>query len=113
VSAQLIWKGLKQTIGVTNLIDQDATGVQEPVDGKEILDPNHTSSVLTTILNTINKESQFKCQNVAVRLLNAHLIYQSTYECVLGVKDSIAGLPRTTHLAHQIWAACFILRRWD
>ena len=61
--------------------------------GEEVLDPDNTSSVLNTVLNTINNGSEHECLGEAVRLLNAHPIRQSTDNRVPGRKDSIPGLP--------------------
>ena len=82
------------------------------MDGKEDLDPDNTSSVLNTVLITINNEFEHKWLDEAVRLLNAHPIRQSTDDCVPGHKYSIPGLLGTRFLAHQVWAIWFIVRRW-
>jgi hypothetical protein len=53
--------------------DTGGTDVQERVeDGEEILDPDSTSLVLTTVSNTINNQCEHKCLDKAVRLLNVH-----------------------------------------
>jgi hypothetical protein len=82
------------------------------VDGEEDLDPDNPSSVLNTFLNTINIEFDHESLDVAVTLLNADPIDQSTDNHVPGQKYSIPGLPRTRFLAHQVWAIGFIVRRW-
>ena len=84
-------------------------------DGEEVLDPDITSLVLSTVLNTINNEFKHECLDEVVRLLNAHPIHQSTDSRVPDRKYSIPGLPRTKFLVHQVWAICFIVRRlvWD
>jgi len=79
--------------------------------GEEILDPANTSSVLNTVLNTINKESEHECLPEEVRLLNLRTICQSTDDRVPGHKFSIPGLPGTMFLAHQVLAIWFIVRR--
>jgi len=81
-------------------------------DGEEVLDPENTSSVLSTLLNTINNEFEHECLHEAVRLLNAHPICQSADDRVPGHKYSIPGLPGTKFLAYQVWAIWFIVRRW-
>jgi hypothetical protein len=92
--------------------DQGSREFQEQVeDGEAVLDPDNTSSGLSTVLNTINNEFEYECLNEAVRLLNAHLICQSTDDCVPGHKYSIPGLPGTKFLVHQVWAIWFIVRR--
>jgi len=63
---------------------QGATKVQEQVDGEEVLHPDDSSSVLITVLNTNNDEFEHECLDRAVRLLNAHLIHQSTVDHVPG-----------------------------
>ena len=93
--------------------DQGARDVQEQVeDGEELLDPDNTSSVLSTVLNTINNEFEHECLDEAFRLLNANSILQSPDDHVPGHKYSIPGLPGTEFLAHQAWAMRLIMRRW-
>jgi len=81
-------------------------------DGGEVLDPANTSSVLNTVLSTINNDFEDECLYIAVRLLNTHPIRQSTDDVVPGHKYSVPGLPGTKFLAHQVWAIWFIMRRW-
>jgi len=81
-------------------------------DDKEVLDPANTSSVLNTVLSTINNEFEHEGLDEAVRLLNAHSIRQSTDDWVPGHKYSIPGLPGIKFLVHQVWAIWFIVRRW-
>jgi hypothetical protein len=71
-------------------------------DGEEVLDPDNTSSVLITVLNTVNNECEHECLDEAVRLLNAHPIHQSIDDCVPSHKYSIPGLPGTKFLVHQV-----------
>jgi len=112
-SAQLTLEQLQEIIEDKIKTDQGAREVQEQVeDGEEVLDPENTSSVLSTVLNTINNEFEHKCLDEAVRLLNAHPIRQSTGDRVPGHKYSILGLPGTKVLAHQVWAIWLIVRRW-
>src|SRR5882757_6901773 len=112
-SAQLTSEQLKEIIEDETKTDQGSSEVQEQVeDGEEVLDPDNTSSVLSTVLNTINNEFEHECLDEAVRLLNAHPIRQSTDDRVAGHKYSIPGLPGTKLLAHQVWAIWFIVRRW-
>jgi len=111
-SAQLTSEQLKEMIEHIMKTDQSATEVQEQVDGEEVLDPDNTSSVLSTVLNTINNEFEHECLDEAVRLLNVHPICQSTDDHVPGHKYSIPGLPGTQYLAHPLWAIWFIVRRW-
>ena len=94
------------------MTDKGAREVQEQVDGEENLDPDNTSSVLNPVLNTINNKFEHECLDEAVRLLNAHLICQSTDDCVPGHMYSIPALPGTKFLANQVWAIWFIVRRW-
>jgi len=81
-------------------------------DGEEVLDPDNTGSVLSTVLNPINNEFEHECHDQAVRLLNAHPIRQSTDDRVPGHKYSIPGLPGTKFRAHQMWAIWFIVSIW-
>ena len=82
------------------------------MDGKEDLDPENTSSVLNTILNTINNGFEHECHVEGVRMLNAHRIRQSIDDRVPCHKCSIPGLPGKKILARQVWAIWFIVRRW-
>jgi len=112
-SPQLTSEQLKEIIEDKKNTDKDAREVQEQVeDGEEVLDPANASSVLNTVLSTINNEFEHECLDEAVRLLNVHSIRQSTDDRVPGQKYSNPGLPGTKFLAHQVWAIWFIVRRW-
>jgi len=39
-----------------------------------VLDPDYSSSVLNTVLHTINNKFRHKCLDMVVKLLKAHLI---------------------------------------
>jgi len=113
LSAQLTSEQLKEIIEDEKNTDKSAREVQEQVeDGEEVLDPENTSSVLNTVLDTINNEFEHECLDEAVRLLNACPIRQSTDDRVPGHKYSIPGLPGTKFFAHQVWAIWFIVWRW-
>jgi hypothetical protein len=112
-SAQLTSTQLKEIIEDEMNTHQGSREVQEQVeDGRVVLDPDNTSSVLSTVLNTINNEFEHECLDEAVRLLNAHPIRQTTDDPVPCHKHSIPGLPATKFLAHHVWAIWFIMRRW-
>jgi len=112
-SAQLTYEQLKENIEDEKKTDQRAREVQEQVEDCEtVLDPDNTSSVLSTVLNTINNEFEHECLDEVVRLLNVHPICQSTDDRVPGHKYSIPGVPGTKFVAHQVWAIWFIVRRW-
>jgi len=67
-SARLTLEHLKEIIADENKTDNGAWELQEQVeDGEEVLDPENTSSVLNTVLNTINNEFEHKCLDEAVR----------------------------------------------
>jgi hypothetical protein len=55
-SAQHTSEQLKEIIQNAKKTDKGASEVQEQVDGEEVLDPDATSSVLNTILTTLNNE---------------------------------------------------------
>ena len=68
LSAQLTSKQLKEIIEDKRNMDKSAREVQERAeDGEEVLDPENTSSVLNTVLNTINKEFEQECLDDVVR----------------------------------------------
>jgi hypothetical protein len=102
---------LKEIIENEMKTDQGTSEVQEHDDGEEVLVPDNTSSVLTTVLNTINNEFKHECPAGAVRLLNVHSICQSTDDLVPGHMYSIPSLPETEFLAHQVSAILFIVWR--
>ena len=113
-SAQLTSEQLKAIIEEDMKTNQGSREVQEQMeDGEVVLDPDNTSPVLSTVLNTINNQIEQECFDEAVRLLNANPIRQSTDDRVPGHKYPIPGLPGTKVLAHQVWAIWFIVRRWD
>jgi hypothetical protein len=90
-----------------------AREVMEQVeDGEEVLDPENTSSVLNTVVNTIKNKVEHECPDAAVRLLIVRLICQLLDDCVPGRMYSIPTLPRTKLLAHQVWAIWFTVRTW-
>jgi len=75
-SAQLTSEQLKEIIEDEKKSDKGAREIQEQVeDGSEDLDPEITSFVFNTGLNTINNEFEHECLEEAVSLLNAHLIH--------------------------------------
>ena len=82
------------------------------MDGKEVLNPDNTSSVFNTVLHKINAELEHKCCEEAVRLRNAHPIRQSIDDNVPGHKYVIPGLTGTMFVVHHVWAIWFIVRRW-
>jgi len=86
--------------------------VQEQLHGEEFLDPDNTISVLSTVRNTINNEFEHECLDELVRLLDAHLLRQSTEHRLPDHKYSIPGLPGTMFLVRQVWAIWFNVSRW-
>jgi hypothetical protein len=112
-SAQLTSEQLKEINENETNTDKDAREVQEQLEnGEEVLNSANASSVLNTVLSTINNEFEHEGLDEAVRLLNAHSIRRSTDDRVPGQKYSIPGLPGTKFLAQQVWAIWFIVRRW-
>jgi hypothetical protein len=104
---------LKEIIEGEKYRDKNAWEVEEQVeDGEEVLDSAITSSVLNTVLSTINNEFEYKCLDAAVRQLNALPLHQSTDGRVPGHNNSIPGLPGTNILVHQVFAKLFVLQRW-
>jgi len=96
LSPQLISEQVKEIVEDEKNTDKSESEVQEQLeDGEEVLNPENTSSVQNTVLNTINNECEHKCLGEAVRLLNACPIQQSTDGRVPGRKNSIPGLPGT------------------
>jgi len=112
-SAQLTSWQLKEIIEDEKNTVKGARDIQEQMqDGGEVLDPANTSSLLNTVLSTINNEFEHECLDVAVRLMNAHPIGQSTDDRVPGHKYSIPGLPGRRSLPQQVVGIWFIVRRW-
>jgi hypothetical protein len=113
LSAQLTSEQLKEIIEYEKNMGKGTREVEEQVeDVEEVLDPENTTSVLNTVLNTINNEYEHECPDEAVRLPNARPTHQSPDDRVAGRKYSIPGLPGTEFLAHQVWAIWFMVRRW-
>jgi hypothetical protein len=56
------------------------------VNGEEALNPDNTSSLLNTVLNTINNEFEQEYLDEPETLLNADAIHQSTDDRVSGHK---------------------------
>jgi hypothetical protein len=81
-------------------------------DGEKVLDPENTSSILNTVINTINNKFEHECIEEAVRLLNARPIRLSPYDRIGGCQYSVPGLSGSKFLAQQIWAIRFVMRRW-
>jgi hypothetical protein len=110
-SAQLSSEQLKEIIENEKQTHQGAREVQEQVeDGEEVLDPDNTSSALSTVLKTIHNNFEHQCLDEAVRLLNIHPICQTTDDRIPGYKYSIAGLPESKYLVHQVSAIWVIVR---
>jgi len=62
LSAQLTSEQQKEIVVEANNTDKTAREVQEQVDnGKEVLDPEDTSSVPNMVLNTLNNNGVHKC----------------------------------------------------
>jgi len=113
LSTKLTSEQLKEIIEDEKNTERSAREVQEQgEDGEEVLDRENTSSVLNTVLNTIQNEFEHWCLDEAVRLLNVHPIRQSPDDRVPGRKYSNPGLPGTQFLVHQVWAIWFMVRRW-
>jgi hypothetical protein len=69
-SIQLTSEQLKEIIQDEKNTDKSAREVQEEVeDCEEVLNPEITSSVQNTVLNTINNKFEPECLDEAVRLL--------------------------------------------
>jgi len=112
-SPQLTLEQLKEIIEDKQNTEQGGREVQEQAeDGMEVLDPEHTSSVLNEVPSAINNNFEHKCLYEVARLLNAHRICQSSDDRILGHKYSIPGRQGSTYMAHQVWATWFIVRRW-
>jgi len=95
-SAQLTLNQLKEIIEDKKKTDQYAREVQKQMeDREEVLDPDNTISVLSTVLKPIDNEFEHECLDETVRLLNVDRICQSTDDCIPGHKYSIPGLPGT------------------
>jgi len=62
LSTQLTSEHLKEIIEDDNNTDKSAREVQEQVgDGEEVFHPENTSSVLNTVLNTVNNIFEHEC----------------------------------------------------
>ena len=78
LSAHLPSEQLKEINEEENVMNKGGRELQGQVeDGEEVLDPEHSSSVYNSVLNTINNEYEQECLDEMVRLQNAHPICQS------------------------------------
>jgi len=112
-STQPTSEQLREIIEEVKKTDQGAREVQEHVGhSEEVLNPDNTRSVVSTVLNTINNKFEHECLDEAVRLLNIYSIRQSSDDRVPGYKYSIPGLPGTKFVTHQVWGIWLVLRRW-
>jgi len=76
--AQLISDQLKEIIKVKMKTGNGEREAQQKVEeGEKVINPDNTSSILDTVLNTLNNKFAPKCVDEVVRLLNAHPICQS------------------------------------
>jgi len=76
LSAQLTSKQLKEIIEDEKNTDKSTRDIQKQVeDGVEVLYPENLSSVLSSVLNSINKEFEQKPLDKPVRLLTMHPIH--------------------------------------
>jgi len=82
-SAQHISEQLKEIINVNTKTCNGVRVVQHQVEeGEKLLNPGNTSSILDTVLSTINNKFAPECIAAVVRLLNAHPVCQSKAEWV-------------------------------
>jgi len=82
-SAHLTSEQLKEIIEDKKKTGQRSRDIQEQMeDGEEVLEPDNSISVLSTVLNTINNEFEHEYLDEVVRLLSAHPIRQSTEDRV-------------------------------
>jgi len=113
LSAHLPSEQLKEINEEENVMNKGGRELQGQVeDGEEVLDPEHSSSVYNSVLNTINNEYEQECLDEMVRLQNAHPICQSKVDWAPGNKYPIAGLPGTNFLLQQVMEQWLIVRRW-
>ena len=78
---------------------------------REVLNSDNSSSVVSNILNTLNKAHAHECLNEAVRMLIAHPMKQETDDHVPGHTNSIPGIPRMKLLAYKVQAIWSMVRR--
>lgn len=110
-STQLPSEYLKESVDDDKMTDQWAWAVQEPVDGKEVLEPGNTSSEFSTGFYRLNNTCQHEYPDEAVRQLNAYPIPQPINECVYVNKYSFPCLSVSNIVVRQIWAIWNIVKR--
>jgi len=95
-SAQHILKQLKEIFAHKMKTNQGASIVSVQVEHrKEVLDPDNTRIVLSTVPITIKNIFGYQFLAEVVRLLNAIHIRQSPHVCVPSLQYSIPGLRQT------------------
>jgi len=95
-SALLSSEQLKETFQDETKTDNGAREVEKKVeDCEEVLDLDNCSSVLITVLITINNKCEHECLDEAVRLLNSRPIHQMIANWVPRNMYSIPVLPGT------------------
>lgn len=82
------------------------------MDVKEILDTNNSGSVVNTVPSTSNIPSEHEYLDEPVRVYNVYSECQSQHDQVPCRKCSIACLPHTMFMAHQILSLWCIVSRW-
>jgi hypothetical protein len=80
-----------------------ARAVPQQVDGEEDLDLDNTSSVMNTVLNTINNEFEHECLDDAVGLLNAYPSRDSRDDRVPGQKYLTTACPELSCWRTRFW----------
>ena len=111
-SAQRTLEQLTEIIEDAMKSDKGVRESQKKLNSEEVLDPDNTSLVLSTVLNTINNKFEHECLDEAARLLNAHPICQSRDDGNWDHKYTIPGQSGTKFLAHLVWDIWFNVRRW-
>jgi len=112
LSAQFTSEQLKVIIEDEMNTDKGASEDQKQVeDGEVVLNPENKSSVLNTVLNTINNQFEHQCLDETLRQLNVHCIYPSADDHVPIHKYSIPGLHGNRFLEQQVSAIWFNVRR--
>jgi hypothetical protein len=99
-SAQLALGPQNEIIEDEKKTEHGGREVQEPPDGAVDLNPVNATSVLNTVVNTINNKFECKSHDEAGRLGTAHLIPGSIDDGLPRHMYSFPGLSRMKFLVH-------------
>jgi len=108
-----LWEANERDYWIPNDNCERWREVQEQVEnGKGVLEPDNSSSVLNIVPISIKNKFDPKCLDTLVMIRNTHHIQQSIADRISGKHNSIRSLSGPKVLVPQLWARWFIVRSW-